>query len=388
MSRTLPLRYALPNVLLVLTIAGLIGGGYWIWLALGLLVAVGGPIDEAVGDDRALLGPAARVFFTASLYATLPLVIVMTVVALHYFTAGDPIGLKAWLAATGIAFTDGRTLTGLTPTIAVGLAAAAFYALSAAVVGHELVHWTDNKLAMAIGRALFGFTLSPAFSIAHVYGHHRTVGTLADHATPHRGENLLAFAWRASVEENAQALAIEAKFLARKGFATWSWRNRVGRGFLYPLAIVIGAWWLAGPAGAAAFLVTGTLGKFLHRAIDYTQHYGLVRVEGTPIEARHSWDCYRRLSSALLYNIPRHADHHMYGGHRAWELTPVDGAPMMPYGYNTMLVIALIPPVFRRMIDPLLAEWDRTMASEGERALIRAHGWDIVPATVGAGVAP
>ena len=59
-----------------------------------------------------------------------------------------------------------------------------------------------------------------------------------------------------------------------------------------------------------------------------------------------------RVSNALFYNLPRHSNHHMFAGRRAWELTALDDAPMLPYGYKTMLLVALVPPLFRRLHRP------------------------------------
>jgi hypothetical protein len=36
----------------------------------------------------------------------------------------------------------------------------------------------------------------------------------------------------------------------------------------------------------------------------------------------------------------------------------------------TMILISLVPPLWRRTVDPLLADWDRTRASEAERAIL------------------
>jgi alkane 1-monooxygenase len=47
-----------------------------------------------------------------------------------------------------------------------------------------------------------------------------------------------------------------------------------------------------------------------------------------------------------------------------------EDAPVMPYGYVTMLLAAVIPPVWLRLTDPLLADWDNRFASTEERNLI------------------
>ena len=113
------------------------------------------------------------------------------------------------------------------------------------------------------------------------------------------------------------------------------------------------------------FLVSAVIGKILLAAISYSQHYGLVRVDGAPVAARHAWDCYRPISDALLYNLPRHADHHLHGGKIYCELGTTSEAPELPYGYHTMALIALVPPLWNRIMGPLLADWDRRLANEG-----------------------
>jgi hypothetical protein len=69
----------------------------------------------------------------------------------------------------------------------------------------------------------------------------------------------------------------------------------------------------------------------------------------------------------------------MFAGRRAWELSTLSDAPMLPYGYKTMFAVSLVQPLFRRIMDPRLAQWDRTQASDAERALIHERGWEIAP---------
>jgi alkane 1-monooxygenase len=59
-----------------------------------------------------------------------------------------------------------------------------------------------------------------------------------------------------------------------------------------------------------------------------------------------------------------------------WQLEAHERAPMLPYGYQTMAFIALTPPLWRRIMRQLLADWDQHYASDAERELIRQRGWD------------
>ena len=99
--------------------------------------------------------------------------------------------------------------------------------------------------------------------------------------------------------------------------------------------------------------------------------YGLVRASGERVAARHTWNCYRLISNALQYNLPRHSAHHLVASRPFWSLARESGSPTLPYGYQTMAAIAVLPPLWRRIMKPLLDEWDDRFASEAERAIVR-----------------
>jgi hypothetical protein len=121
-------------------------------------------------------------------------------------------------------------------------------------------------------------------------------------------------------------------------------------------------------------VLAGIQGKFYLEAVDYIEHFGLVRVPGQPVEPRHSWNSYRRVSNGMLYNLPRHANHHRFATKPYWQLEVEPGSPEMPHGYLSMMVLALVPSVWERVITPKLAQWDTTMASDAERALLAERG--------------
>jgi alkane 1-monooxygenase len=50
-------------------------------------------------------------------------------------------------------------------------------------------------------------------------------------------------------------------------------------------------------------------------------------------------------------------------------------APKLPYGYQTMALIALVPSLWSQIMNPLLADWDRRLASEAEQRLLHERGW-------------
>lgn len=371
------LRYLLANSAMLAAIIAILCGGAATGIVIIAIVLIGGPADEAVGDEGSKLSDAQRAFFDANLYATLPLLVLMTLAMLHQVALAYQTGFAASLP---------RLVPELLPGWSLGvmadLAGAIFlvgycYAVFGATVGHELTHKTGVTSAYLSARGLFAFTFNTSFTTFHVHGHHRQVATYRDPATARRGEYILTFVARTIAGQFMDALTFEAARARRLGFAAYGPRNRVVSGQLYSLAVLAVAALLAGLPGVVAVVAAGAIGRLLHELVNYVQHFGLVRADDQPVEPRHTWDCKRLLSNVLHYNLPMHADHHMFASRSFWQLKISPKAPLLPFGYQTMVLVALVPGWWRRTMGPLLNEWDR-LASDTERALIRQRGWDNV----------
>ena len=95
--------------------------------------------------------------------------------------------------------------------------------------------------------------------------------------------------------------------------------------------------------------------------VNYVEHYGLLRERTAagqyePTNSRHSWNSDRLVTNIFLFHLQRHSDHHANPGRRYQTLRSMDEAPQMPAGYATMVVIAMFPPLWRRVVDPLVLE--------------------------------
>jgi alkane 1-monooxygenase len=367
-ARILVLRYSLTNTFLLCFAAALMVGGWPIWAVLALAVLTAGGIDETVGDERSSLGEASRLSLDVNLYATLPLLLTIT-----YFL----LALIAWGPTREVAVLRAPSFGPSLPIVGAIIGTGFLYALAGATVGHELAHRVSSPAALLSARLLFAFTFNASFESYHLSGHHRNVGTYGDAATARRGEYVLAFVMRTLAQQSSQGWHLESNRLRQKGVGVWSYHNRILGGLLCSTLILATSALMAGIAGSAAFLLAAVLGRFLHEAVNYFQHYGLVRCEGAPVEARHSWDCDRHLSNVLHYNLPRHADHHMFASKPFWKLAVVADSPKLPYGYATMSMIALFPNWWNRLMGERLRDWDQRLASEFERSIVRRRGWTI-----------
>jgi alkane 1-monooxygenase len=284
---------------------------------------------------------------------------------------GDLLGIGGWVQATfGYDMFTARAETTALGLLGGVLSLGLSYASIGTNIGHELTHRTQDPVAMFVGRWLLAFTLDAEFAIEHVYGHHNRLGTAKDPATARRGESFYSFLPRSLVGQTRSAWGLETTRLARLGHATLGWRNRMLRGWLMSLVIVAAFYAVAGITGALVWLAAAFAGRTVLEAVNYFEHYGLIRVEGEPVEPRHSWNTNKRLTNVTLFNLARHSHHHAEGDAQFWKLRPYPEAPTLPFGYLTsMLLVYVVPGWYRRMMTPLLLDWDRRYASPAERKL-------------------
>lgn len=338
-------------------------------LVITLLNAAG---DNLTAPDRSVPDYSQHWILNAMVYLYAPAVALYMFGLVWIVAPGDLFGLSAggahYLPVDLLAIKREAGLRGLLAcTFAVG------YVLSSNhLYAHELVHRTTDRLAMWTGRWLLAMVGDAQFSISHVYAHHRNVGTALDAATARRGESVYRFALRSTVGQYRESWDIEAQRLRNRGRALVSPYNRVLSG-LAMTALVYVAWFLgAGWRGVAVYSVVILLAKFLFETVNYIEHYGVVRVPGSLVAPRHSWDCDARMSSNALLNLSRHADHHANAHKRYWELEAVDTSLQLHYGYITTIVVALIPFWWHRFAAAQLANWDRYSALPEERLLAEA----------------
>ena len=349
-------------------------GGNFLWLVFPTYIAVALAGDEVLGDDFAMGSRARAALLDAYLYSALPLALMITALFVMH-AGGAPAWLSGALASVGfdidarIARTDGWDL-------AAGVFGLGTFFGTLVNVAHELTHRTGDRAAWLTGRWLLAHTFDTGFAIEHVHGHHRHVGTARDPATARRGEYVLRFVVRSTIGQARGAYEWEAQRLRRKGLPVWSANNVFLRGQLMSFAIVAAAWALAGWKGAAAFVATAALGKIYLELVNYIEHYGLARVEGDRVKPHHSWNCHNRMSSWVLFNLPRHSDHHMFATRRYYDLRPVPAlagdAPILPMGYLGCMAASLVPSIWDHLMQPRLADWDARLASESEAAAARA----------------
>tara|TARA_B100001250_G_C19802424_1_gene791712 strand:+ start:963 stop:2093 length:1131 start_codon:yes stop_codon:yes gene_type:complete len=239
------------------------------------------------------------------------------------------------------------------------------------VTGHELTHRIHNKFDMFIGNWLLAFSWDCTFAIEHVYGHHKNACLPDDPASAKRGENIYLFILKAIYNEHVDGWYIEIDRLKKQGLHPFSIHNKMMIGYLRSLTITWITFIITGIMGVLYFLICAFITKSFLEAINYVEHYGLVREKGKRVEMRHSWNSNHFMSSIYLYNVTRHSDHHRLAKLKFWELHPCPkDAPMTPYGYLSMLYLVLITPfLYKKIMNKKLIEWSLKYANSEEKKI-------------------
>ncbi|MDT5146902.1 MAG: alkane 1-monooxygenase [Mycobacterium sp.] len=322
----------------------------WWWAGPFLAFGVIPVVDHIVGTDAA--NPSDSVlgwlendpFYRWATYLYLPNQYLSLVFACWLWSGGG------WVSM------DFADKLGLMATVALigGLAINAAHEL-----GHTRLRYERRLSKVALAQTCYGH-----FYVEHNRGHHVRVATAEDPASARLGESLYAFIPRSVIGSLCSAWRLEAARLAGIGKSPWTLRNDVLNAWLLSVALftVLPVWfgavvlpWLAGQA------VTGFC---LLETVNYIEHYGLRRQKLSSgryerVRPAHSWNSSTVMTNVLLFHLQRHSDHHVNPLRPYQALHHVDEAPQLPSGYSAMLLLALMPPLWRRVMDPRVLDFYR-----------------------------
>ena len=346
------LGFLLPLTLPLLVLAGYRLGGAWNFLTVGWVFVLLPLIDHLLGDDTAVVlgradaGRGWRIFFDAILWGWVPLQLAFLGWAAAAFAR-----LPDLAARVGFAYSVGLVTGG------VGI-----------IVAHELGH-RRRRFERVLGCVLLATVGYAHFYIEHNQGHHARVATPEDPATARTGESYWTFLPRTVAGQFASAWRIECARLARLGRGRLSAANRMLWAVAAPLAIALVLGLALGAAASLLFVAQALIAVSLLELVNYLEHYGLERRRRTDghyevVTPRHSWNSSRRLSNWFTFNLQRHSHHHAQVTRHYEALEHAADAPQLPSGYGGMMVIALVPALWRRVMDPRLAAW-RVRAAAG-----------------------
>lgn len=236
------------------------------------------------------------------------------------------------------------------------------------VVAHELGH-KNNKLDKYLAKLLLIQVFYGHYTVKHNRGHHVNVGTPLDTATSKLNQTYYSFWLQSVVGGFRSAIEIEDEYLKTKKIKKSLFNHEVYYSvffsllFLFVSSAIIYLFNVDMLTSYIMFFLMQTFLSFsLLEAVDYIEHYGIVRnikadnsFEKT--NATHSWNANFILSNYFLFQLQRHSDHHLYATKNYQILKQYDESPQLPNGYPGMVLLTLLPPLWFKVMNKRLINW-------------------------------
>lgn len=230
---------------------------------------------------------------------------------------------------------------------------------------HELIH-QRAKIEKWAGEWLLSSVFYGHFTTEHLYNHHLYVATPKDPVTARYNEGFWRFLPRAVIGTATSAWEIDADRQRRRGLGVLSLSNPWWTHLIISFGFLSIAWAMLGWWGAALYLIMCAVAVAIVQleAVNYVEHYGLTRehLGGGKYEhtkPHHSWNATQAATNLFLINLQRHSDHH-YKPDRRYPLLQTyseDDAPKLPFGYPLMVLFALTPPLWFRVMNRRVKAW-------------------------------
>jgi alkane 1-monooxygenase len=365
-----------PGLGILFALGFIASGGWWGFALVGpLLINVIIPVfdlvfgrDSSNPPDEVIEALEADKYYRRIVFMYVPLMYVVLFAGFDLLMGNNPVrrvldwvGAGSWANAhLGVLYDNAH--------FDMAWWVSALWALSlAGVVGigintaHELGHKKES-----VERWVSKITLAPTFYghfyIEHNRGHHVRVATPEDPASSKLGESLYAF-WPRTVWGSVKsAWGVEAKRYRRKGTHPFHVGNDVLNAWAMSAVLWGGIVAIYGLEVVPYALITIVFGFSLLEVVNYLEHYGMLRQKVGEkqryerVLPMHSWNSNNIVTNIFLYHLQRHSDHHANPTRRYQALRDFKESPALPTGYAGMINLALIPPLWRKVMDHRVVE--------------------------------
>jgi alkane 1-monooxygenase len=348
------LGYLMPFILPALWVAGYYGGGIWNYATLIFAFGLIPVLDAWVGvdtqnpekeEEKSLSDEKFYKFVTFS-WAFLQ---VGLVIWACYVVSLQKMETYEWI---------GFVLSTMTVTGGVGI-----------TVAHELGH-KNTKIEQFLAKVILATVCYRHFYIEHNRGHHVNVATPLDPATSRKNQTFYAFWWQTVVGSIRSAWNLEKRRLQKQNLSVWHFSNEMWACIVEPILFIgiitlvisylqgVFVWQVP-----VFFFVQSILAFSLLEAVNYIEHYGITRKllpsgKYQRVEHLHSWNASHLISNFFLFQLQRHSDHHAFANRRYQILRHFEDSPQLPAGYPTMILTALVPPLWFAIMNKRLEAWE------------------------------
>jgi alkane 1-monooxygenase len=316
-------------------------GSEWVlWLPLAAVYILIPILDHIFPNDAS--NPPEQVvpqleadsYYRVLNHLTVPLHFIVLVCGTWFVAAQDP----GWFGTLGLAL-----LVGAIGGFGVN-------------TGHELGHKKDPTDRLA-ARLVLAVPFYGHFTMEHNAGHHAQVATPEDSASARMGESIYRFALREIPGGVVRAWSLERRRLERRGSGAWSWRNHILQSYAVSVVLYGALLWTFGLAVLPFLLIQLAWSWWQLTSANYVEHYGLLRRKLPDgryerCQPQHSWNANHLASNLVLFHLERHSDHHAHAARRYQSLRHYEDVPQLPSGYFGMFLLAYVPPLWFRVMDP------------------------------------
>lgn len=345
-----PFRYLSPFFIFVLAIFGFRSHGLICWLVptyiffiIPILELIMKPVPENVGEE---VEDQIRndLFYDWILYAVVLLQFGSLYVFLSHIAGRSGFDLIGQIISMGI----------LCGTFGIN-------------VGHELGH-RKSVFEQFLAKALLLTSLYIHFFIEHNKGHHAHVATEEDPSSAILGQSIYSFWPQTIFGTYVKAWEINLDELKKKGLGFLNTQNEMLFFTLAQVILMVLIGYFFGLYTLLYFLVSAFIGALLLETVNYIEHYGLVRKRNPSgnyerVLPKHSWNSNHLLGRLMLFELSRHSDHHYLASRKYQILRHHEGAPQMPTGYPGMIVLALFPPIWFRVMNRQMKKYESIISS-------------------------
>jgi alkane 1-monooxygenase len=337
-----------------LTIGGFYGGGWWNYTTILFVFIIVPIIDYLTGLDtqnvpnEKVKVVSEELYYRFVTYIWTYVQVIFVMWAAYAAGSGKLQSPAEWI---GFVLSVGLVTGGIGITVA-----------------HELGH-KKSSLERFYSKVLLMTVCYMHFYIEHNRGHHVQVATPEDPATARKNENFYAFWFRSVFIGFKHAWQLETESLQRKQLPAFSLYNQMIGFVLLPFAFCgflmllfhVLTWEMSWSI-PAFFFSQSVVAFTLLELVNYIEHYGIRRREIAPgryeqVNPLHSWNASHLISNFFLFQLQRHSDHHAFAHKRYQVLNHYDESPQLPFGYPTMIIIALIPPFWFAFMNDRLEKW-------------------------------
>jgi alkane 1-monooxygenase len=211
-------------------------------------------------------------------------------------------------------------------------------------VSHELFHkryvetkTLYNQILSCVSNMPLVLSFYTYFDTVHLKSHHVHVASKKDFSTPSYNQAIYGFLSICITDSVIFAYNYNKKLFIKK--------------MVLPIILSVSILLTFGITSLLLYFFQSFVSIIIIESLNYVQHYGFKETN-----KHHSWSSNHCLGNYFLFQLQRHKDHHDNSTKKYQNLKYSEDDPKLPFGLPSMIVLAFLPSVYLRMMNPLVRE--------------------------------